>query len=173
MSGLYNMLMGHNPAFGLLCAMVGITRDTAQFMGRVRDAWISEDAKTIGVLHRNYGEDGEFANQNAAKLPNFREQQACDDSTYQVWLFDVPPEGEEIAKQIAEHSDNTPCWERYTQAIVDMRAGKETPQTKHMMDVGKKIMGGLSESLKDGESRTVETEDGGIDIIAPGGGGAS
>ncbi len=29
MSGLYNMLMGHNPGFGLLCAIVGITQDTA------------------------------------------------------------------------------------------------------------------------------------------------
>lgn len=167
MSGLYNMLMKTNPAFGVLCAMVGITRTNARQMGRVRDAWITEDAKTIGILHRNYGKEGEVANDAAAALPLFRERRPTDDYSYQEWLFDVPERGKEAAELIAEQADNVSCWNRYQQAIDDMQAGKDTPQTKHMLEVGKKIIGGLSESIEDGKSRTIETEDGGVDIFTP------
>jgi hypothetical protein len=167
MSGLYNMLMGHNPAFGFLAAMAGITKDNASSMGRVRDAWISEDAKTIGILHRNYGEEGTAANEAAAALPLFRGHRETSDYSYCEWLFDVPEGAEEVAKQIAEQTDNMPCWERYQKAVDDMRSGKKNPQTEHMLEVGEKIIGGLVKSIEDDEPRTVETEDGGVDIITP------
>jgi hypothetical protein len=165
---MYNMLMQINPAFGLLCAIVGITKDNVQDMGRVRDAWISEDAKTIGILHRNYGEDGLSANDTATSLPTFREHRKTSDYSYNEWLFDVPEIAEDVARQIAEQTDNVSCWERYVKAIEDMGAGKKTPQTEHMLKVGEKILGGIVKSMDDGESRSVDTQDGSVDIISPG-----
>ena len=170
MSGLYNMLMGKNPAYPMLAALAGITQENAKQMGRLRDAWITKDAKTIGILHRNYGEDGQAANDAAAALPSFREGGSYSDGTYGFWLFNAPQErtvGDLLAKKIAEVSDNTPCWDRYQQAVDDMSSGKKTPQTKHMLEVGEKSIGGLTKSIEDGEPRTIETEDGGVDIITP------
>lgn len=170
MSGLYNMLMGKNPAYPMLMAIVGICQKNFQQMGRLRDAWISADAKTIGILHRNYGEDGQAANDAAAALPTFKEGGSCSDHTYGFWLFNVPKEGtvgDLVAKKIAEVSDNTPCWKRYEQALKDMQAGKDTPQTKYMLEVGEKIADDLTKSLEDGKPRSVQTEDGGVDIITP------
>ena len=170
MSGLYNMLMGRNPAFPLIMGAIGIGQENADQFGRVRDCWISEDAKTIGVLHRNYGANGLLANGKAATLPLFREHQECSDGTYAVWLFDVPKgdAADAALKKIAEMTDNTSCWERYMTAIEDLQDGKKNPQTDKMLEVGKKIMGQLSGSIEDGKSRSVDTEDGGIDIISGG-----
>ena len=164
---LYNMLMGHNPAMGILCAAVGIYRENVTQFGRLRDIWISEDADTIGILHRNYGEEGAAANAAAEALPLFREHQETDDNTYRCWIFDAPgdsPIGHALLN-IAELSDNTPCWKRYKQAVDDFSSGKKTEQTKHMFEVGKQIFEGLAKSFKDGEDRTVDTPDGSVEIF--------
>jgi hypothetical protein len=170
MSGLYNMIMGRNPAFPLLMGAIGIHKENGRLFGRVRDCWISEDAKTIGVLHRNYGDAGAEANGHAAALPTFREHQACgSDNTYAYWIFDAP-DGEgtalpQILEKIAEMSDNVPCMDRYLQAIEDFKAGKKNEQTERMLEVGEKVMGQLKQSMEDGQSRSVENDDGGVDIF--------
>ena len=194
MSGLYNMLMGKNPAYPALMAFAGIHQENFELFGRLRDAWITEDGKTVGVLHRNYGEEGQRANDIAATLTGFREGGSCSDFTYGFWLFEVPDHLSTQARRVAGTSDNTPCWERYQKAVADMQAGKDTPQTRHMRvadilikaivsekysdskdwvfykhgeKVGEQIIGGLSKSVEDGKPRSIETEDGSVDIITP------
>jgi hypothetical protein len=164
--GLYNMIMGHNPFLGYLMALIGVHRENFKQFGRLRDAWITADAKTIGVLHRNYGDDGEAANKAAEGLPAFRQHQCTDDETYQTWLFDVPEDYADIAEDIAGASDNESCWERYKDAIRDYTEGVDTPQSRHIHEVGKTVIGTLTETLKDGKTREAATEDGSV-VIGP------
>jgi hypothetical protein len=166
MSGLYNMLMGKSPFYPYLVGLAGITKENAREFGRLRDAWISEDAKTIGILHRNYGEEGADANAAAEGLPHFREHLETNDSTYRCWLFDVMPGAEVLAEKMADLDDNTPCFERYEQAIESFGRGEENEQTEHMRKVGEQIFGDINQAFNDGQSRTVETDDGAVDIIS-------
>ena len=148
MSGLYNMVMGQNPFFGILTAMVGIHKENGQLFGRVRDAWIDENADTIGVLHRNYGDDGKEFNEAAEALPAFKEHRSeGDDHTYVSWIFEVPEQHLSAAADISRASDNTPCFDRFKQAIADLQAGKDTPQTQHIRKVGEQVFGALDKSF--------------------------
>jgi hypothetical protein len=164
---MYNMVMGRNPAFGYLMAMVGINKENARKAGRVRDVWITEDAKTIGVLHRNYGEEGKEANDFAASLPRYREFALDDfDGTYGWWLFDVAEEHLPLAQEIAQVTDNENCMVRYRQLIDDLGKGVDNEMTQQAMKAGEKIAEGLGKAFEKGESTTVETEDGSVDIIS-------
>jgi len=166
MSGLYNMVMGRNPALGHLLVMVGIDSDGKfERAGRVRDGWITEDAKTIGIFHRNYGEDGQDANDFAASLPGYREL-AYDnfDGTYGWWLFDVPEEHCDLAERLAELTDNTNCMDRYKALIKDLEKGVKNEMTDQAVKAGERIAESLMKSFEDGKSRSVENEDGSVDI---------
>ena len=152
--GLYNMLMGHNPALPYLLGIVGITQQNAHLLGRLRDAWISADGTRIFVLHRNYGPEGEAADAEAAKLPGYVGKTLdVGDCTYGHYEYAVPQDDEKLAafaRSLAKQTDNTPCMERYRKLIEDMKADKDTPEVKHALDVGKQIFAGLDQAMKTG-----------------------
>jgi len=174
MSGLYNMLMGNNPFIPYLLGCIGITEETKdQYpLGRFRDVGVSEDGKTVFVLTRNYGEEWEHVDEALATNPNFREKVAESDETYSTYLFDTPTETLEVTQKIAELSDTGSPFERYLKAIKDFGEGKENEQTKHMMEVGKKIVEPLVKTIQDGEntSEVVESGGGAVHIIGMKGG---
>ena len=152
MSGMYNMLMGVNPVFGLLCGMVGITRENNREFGRLRDAYINEAADRVFVLHRNYGEDGVPFDAAAANLPTFvAKHMDSRDDTYGYYEFAVPPKYRPAAIVIAEKSDTTPCLEKFHKLIADMQAGKDTPEVTRAMQVGKALFDGLKQAMDTGK----------------------
>jgi hypothetical protein len=152
MSGLYNMVMGMNPAFGLLAGVVGITQDFHRDhpLGRVRDAWIEPDGKTICILHRNYGEDGQEALNNAKMLPTYRANHPASDPTYAWWVFDVPAEFEKMAKILVEKTDTRNRWDRYLEVVDKVSKGVEDEETNRAMEAGKKVFAGLNYAMQEG-----------------------
>ena len=153
MSGLYNMIMGPNPAAPYLFGIAGITQQNAHLLGRLRDAWINAEGTRVFVLHRNYGEDGAAADAEAAKLPGYVGKLLYEDGTYGHYEFAVPQDDERLAafaKAIAARVDNTPCMERYRKLVDDMKAGKDTPEVRRAMEAGKAIFQGLDTAMKTG-----------------------
>jgi hypothetical protein len=146
------IVMGRNPAFPILAAMVGITQEfiTTHSLGRIRDAWIEPDGKTICILHRNYGEDGKEANDNAKLLPTYRAYHSASDETYAWWEFGVPEGLEELAKQAVQKTDTRNCWERYLEVIDKMGKGVNDDDTAKALEAGKKVVAGLNYALKEG-----------------------
>lgn len=176
MSGLYSMLMGRNPFAPYLLASLGITMETQEKypLGRIRDVYTNDAADRIFILTRNYGEEWEWVDEALAKHPTYIGKTLCSDSTYSVYEFGVPqdiPGGPETVKEIAAQSDNTPAFDRYTQAIRDMQADKDNAQTRHMKEVGKKIFGPLIEQMQKGgeHHETISTEFGSVEIHSFGG----
>lgn len=159
MSSLYQMIMGQSPIFGQLALAVGISREfaTENDLGRVRDAWISEDAKTICILHRNYEESNEHCHENVKKLPTFVANHSWEsDPTYAWWEFSVVEDGPEemynFLKLAAEKTDNRNCMERYHELIENMQNPdkQDDPDVQHAMEAGKKIINGLKYAMQEG-----------------------
>ena len=152
MSGLYNMVMGMNPAFPYLALMVGITQEFAQEhpLGRIRDAWIEPDGKTICILHRNYGSDGEKANANVKSLPTFRRNVPASDETYAWWEFDVPIEYAEAAQMAAAKTDTRNRWTRFMEVADKMKRGVKDEETERALEAGKKVFAGLNYAIQEG-----------------------
>lgn len=174
---LYNMLMGRNPFSPYLLAAIGITSETAEQypLGRIRDVYTNAEATKVFILHRNYGEAGLPFDDAMAKNPNYVQKLLADqrtgkETTFWLYEFNVPAIGKDIAKEVAQNSDTIPAFDRYQMAIEDMAAGKENPQTEHMMAVGKKIFEPLMRSLDSDEPthEHVEVGDGSVDIFSPG-----
>lgn len=172
MSGLYNMIMGRNPRFLNLLGLIGMPSSDGHLtaFGRLRDAWISGDGETVTVLHRNYGPNGQAANDAAAKIFGFEKQEACkgfdgtEDETYQMWHFKVLRQLISLGKEEAARSCEN-RWNTFMQALKDLQTGKKTPQTEKMMDVGKIIMERLKQSIESGDRNIVSNEDGAVDIF--------
>ena len=152
MSGLYNMVMQMNPAFPILAGMIGVTENFHQAhpLGRVRDAWIEPDGKTICILHRNYGEDGQESNDNATLLPTYRDYRSASDPTYAWWEFDVPEQYREMAEMLVEKTDTRNCWKRYLEVIDKLESGVDDSETRRAKEAGEKIASGLSYAMKEG-----------------------
>jgi hypothetical protein len=152
MSGLYNMVMQMNPVFGILAGLVGITKDfhRAHPLGRIRDAWIEPDGKTVCILHRKYGEDGQDALNNAKLLPTYRRNHPASDETYAWWEFDVPAGCEVLVKVLLEKTDTRNCWDRYLEVIEKLSRGVDDDETKRAVDAGKKVFAGLNYAMKEG-----------------------
>jgi hypothetical protein len=169
------MLMGRNPYSPLLLAILKINEGTKEQypLGRIRDIWISNDGKTIKILHRNYGDEGAVYNHAMAQHPQFVRQEACGrDATYQYWVFDVPddfhqdPDGKKLLESLITETDRMEPMDRYWKAIEDMKSGKKNPQTDHMEKVGRKIMEGLTGVINGKTPDTTMTDgDGSVDII--------
>ena len=166
MSGLYNMIMNTNPAMSELMAIVSTGNDTEggpsfdsiEELGRVRDAWITEDGKTIGVLHRNYGEEWQELNDRVAKMPMFIANCATDDYSYWWYEFSVHEKLLAVARQIAEMTDNENCFTRYQKLIDDLNDGKQNEATQYAVEAGKKIVG----AILDEKDTVVEHGDGSV-----------
>lgn len=175
MSGLYNMVMGQSPIFKELALSVGITAEFVREnpIGRIRDAWISSDAKKIYILHRNYGTDGAKANENIKKLPSFvSNQYDSKDPTYGWWEFDVLPGGSDdmyvFLKLAAEKTDNRNCMERYRE-ILDKLSDPSTyeePGVQRALEAGRKIANGLNYAAQEGIAE-VKHEGSGVIITSP------
>jgi hypothetical protein len=146
------MVMGMNPAFGLLAGIVGISQDFCREhpLGRVRDAWIEPDGKTICILHRNYGSDGSEANRNAKLLPTYRRNQPASDETYAWWEFNVPAEFANLAKVLVEKTDTRNRWDRYLEVVDKVSKGLKDEETQRAVEAGKKVFAGLDYAMKEG-----------------------
>jgi hypothetical protein len=167
MSGLYNMVMEMNPAFGILAGIVGISKDFHQAhpLSRVRDAWIEPDGKTICILHRNYGAEGKEALDNAKLLPTYRANHPASDETYAWWEFEVPPEFSDLAKVLVEKSDTRNCWDRYLEVINKLHKGVDDSETQRAMEAGKKVFAGLNYAMQEGVAE-VRHGEGSVEIKA-------
>jgi len=152
MSGLYNMVMQVNPVFGILAGIVGITKDfhRAHPLGRIRDAWMEPDGKTVCVLHRNYGEDGKEFNDNAKLLPTYRGNHVASDETYAWWEFNVTAEFAMAAKLLADRSDTRNRWDRYLEVIGKLQKGVSDEETERALSAGIKVMAGLKYAEQEG-----------------------
>lgn len=167
--------MGQSPIFKELALAVGIDSEFAREnpIGRIRDAWISSDAKKIYILHRNYGSDGAEFNENIKKLPTFVcNQYDSHDQTYGWWEFNVPeggPEGMYKFLEIAAEQTNTRnCMELYREMLDKLGdpTKHEDPGVQRALDAGKKIMSGLNYAMQEGIAE-VGNEDGGVVITSP------
>jgi len=167
MSGLFNMLMGTNPAIGYLMAVLGITQETKDKwpLGRLRDAYTNEDGTKVFIFTRNGGLDQESAVQIEKNLrdhhPNYVGFEIDDfDSTYLTYEFNTPEDLLHITKQIAEMTETEPPMVRFRRLLDDMKTGKSNPMVDNAMEVGKKIF----DPILNGESGVVEHGDGSVQI---------
>ena len=150
MSGLYNMLMGRNPHGPYLMAALGFVRGAEQnaWLGRFRDVYTNDTADRIFFLHRNYPENDQ-SNQAIKAHPNFLNYiPGSQDYTYGVWEFSVPEFAAQVVKDIASLGDNTPLMERYRKLIDDMGKGINNEATRNAIEVGKKILQPIIESME-------------------------
>lgn len=174
MSGLYNMLMGRNPCLGQLFTILKINR-TDWPMGRVRDAYVSEDGSKIFIFTRNgpsgmglTEEEREVINTRIAKHPYFVRWWLDDfDETYCTYEFNTPAEHQQAADEIAKMTDTIPPMERFRKLLKDMDEGKKNEQVERAMEVGKQMAGSLEKMFAgDGQADTkeivVENEDGSV-----------
>lgn len=164
------MIMQTNPFTPLLLGAIGITKETVEQypLGRFRDAYTNDEGNRIFILHRNYGTDGAAVLEAMAKHPLYvGNQTAHDDSTYGVWEFRVDERFAALIKEIAERSaPNIPKFQQYMQMIKDMGEGKDTPETKRALAVGKTICDSLKSAIEGGPSeQTVISGDGAVDIV--------
>lgn len=152
MSGIYNMVVEVNPAFGLLASIVGISSEfyRAHPLGRIRDAWIEPDGKTICILHRNYGEDGQEALENAKSLPTYKRNRPASDETYAWWEFEVPAEFSEMASDLAKNTDTKNRWDYYLEVIRKLQDGVDDSETQRAMEAGKRIIAGINYAMQEG-----------------------
>jgi len=162
MSGLYNMIMSVNPASPYVLALIGVDEDKFNRLGRFRDCWVTPDASSVMILHRNYSDNGnDDVLEDVASWDNYvANHEAEGDSTYWKFEFKVPDDMSEAAKKIAEVTDTSDRWDAYRKVIDDLGKGKETEHTKRAMEAGKKIF----DQIDSGESGTVQHEDGSVNV---------
>lgn len=164
MSGLYNMIMGVNPASPYVLALVGIDEDKFGRLGRFRDCWATPDGSSVMILHRNYSDNGnDDVLEDVASWPNYVANHATTDSTYWKFEFKVPEDMADVAKKMVEVTDASDRWDAYAKVIDDLGKGKETAYTKRAVEVGKKIF----DQLNSGKSGSVQHEEGSVDVITP------
>ena len=167
MSGLYNMLMGRNPAAPYLLACIGITEETQQNypLGRYRDTYTNENGDRVFIFTRNYGTEWENVDQALGSHPNFVQKFADDfDHTYTTYEFTVPENMSEIVKQIATMSDNTPPMVAYRKLISDMENGVKNEVVDRALKVGEGIMNSIVETMAGKEKSEISNEDGAVVI---------
>jgi len=91
MSSLYNMAIGGFNSFADIC--LGITKLDVDKIGRFRNAWLSDDGKTIIILTKMGGgnrEDYEEQIEYLKNQPNFiKEYDYEDDSVYAIFEYNV------------------------------------------------------------------------------------
>lgn len=167
MSGLFNMLMGRNPAAPYLLAVLGISNETAHNwpLGRLRDVYTNEDGTKVFIFTRNGGlssKDEQVVSQNLKdKHPDYIGSVIDDfDSTYLTYEFKTPTEMIEITKQIADMTETEPPMVRFRRLLDDMQSGKKNESVDNALEVGKKIFG----QIFDGKDGIVEHDKGSVEI---------
>jgi len=141
--------MGKNP---LSDQILGLLNLKANQLGRYRDVCIDENIDLIYVMTRNYESEYDDIDEMVSKHPCFvKKEQAGSDHTFQYYIFKVPPELKDKAKEFADLTDTTPPMTRYLQLMEDLKNNKDTESVRHAMEVGKKIMEPLKDVL-DGKS---------------------
>lgn len=142
---LYNMLFGANPHLDMLFELIGVHPRSRHCFGRVRDGWITEDAKTVCIFHRNYGEEGRPFDLAVADIPTFVAKYYADDLTYGWYEFTVvdDPELAATAQVIADETDNRNCMDKYLELIDMITRGEDNELTRNAIAAGKKIVKGL------------------------------
>lgn len=163
---LYNMLFGRNPASRLLLAMLDLTEGD---VGRFRDCYLvrgdpradeSERKPTddlrIVIYTRNGGgnrDDYVAVTEALQAKPSYITDYDDDfDCTYASYEFKVPEKfkatAEELAALGAEPSESP--MGRFKRLIENLEAGKDDPDVKRAVEVGKQVFGKLDEAMKQG-----------------------
>lgn len=155
---LYNALFGTNSASEALLHMLGKTM--ADF-GRFRDAYLNEDGSKIIVYTRCGGGNREAYQDVFDEMmehPNYITSYDDDfDCTYAYFEFSVPAEYVELLKnKAAEIGQKQSPSEKMQQLIADMSSGKDTPEVKNALDVGKKIFSKIDDATKEGGNNIIE-----------------
>lgn len=135
--------------------------------GRFRDIYLNEDGTKIVLYTRNGGGNRdsyphifEILETHPNYLSNYDDDFDC---TYCYYEFSVPEQYKEDLKNIASVAgEKTSPSEKFQQLIGDLQSGKQTKETEHAMNVGKKIFGQINEATNDTEPNiiTINPEDG-------------
>lgn len=167
---LYNALHGTNPIAGLLMAFIGI--DPAH-VPRFRDCFITEDGnvaihtRTGGgnrafydseeSCRKNYPEyfevgddqpDGPW-NEDLREVEGFiRDEDDDFDSTYATFYFKPNDDVAPLVKGFQEIMGTETPGDKWRKLFADMEAGKESPNVKHALEVGKPLIDAISKALE-------------------------
>jgi hypothetical protein len=142
-------------------------------LGRLRDAWLSEDGKKVFILHRNYGEHDTHT-PDVEKTPNYVAYHSWEDPTYAWWEFDVLDDeivrgGLEVVMALTGDWITRNPLERYQEIIANMAKPEhaDDPDVRRAVSVGEQMMAGLKDAIDSNETREVTSPGGGI-VIKPG-----
>lgn len=150
---LFNQLFGTNEMAPILLTALG--KSMGDF-GRFRDAFINPEGTVITVFTRcGGGNRADYTEvfDEMRNHPNYLRDYDDDfDSTYASIEFEVPEAAKEaLQKLAAEKGTSVKPMEPFRQLIQDLETGKDTPETKHAVEVGKKIIGSVEQAFKSGD----------------------
>jgi hypothetical protein len=182
MSGMYNMIMPPNPALKHLVqlAFMKVEPGSDEFelvfpesgLGRLRDAWLSEDGTKVFILHRNYGDDDVFT-PSVAETPNYVGYHPWRDHTYAWWEFKVPDD-EQIREHVQMVIEKGPWLTKHPMDRLDeIMASLDNPDKQSDPDVirakaaGEQIVAGLEDAMRSGESKEITSPGGAVVIEVP------